>query len=173
MIWCVTNLLYFCTMDLCIRQVVIEDNAKLARIIRQVFDEFDAPHEGTVYSDPTTDDLFALFQTPKSVLWVAMMNNVPVGCCGIFPTLGLPDGCAELVKFYIARKARGKGAGQALMQQCIEWAKHNGYDQIYIESMPQFEKAVGMYEKQGFERLTHPMGNSGHFGCTIWMLKQL
>jgi len=30
-----------------------------------------------------------------------------------------------------------------------------------------------MYEKAGFRSINHPMGNSGHFGCDIWMLLDL
>jgi len=86
-------------MNYLIRPVEKEDNLRLAGIIREVFIEHSAPREGTVYSDPTTDNLYQLFRTPKSVLWVAVINNEPVGCCGIYPSEGLPGYCAELVKF--------------------------------------------------------------------------
>ncbi len=53
------------------REVKKEDNVLLAKMIRQVFKEHDAPQSGTVFSDPTTDDLFGLFRKSRSVLWVA------------------------------------------------------------------------------------------------------
>ena len=49
----------------------------------------------------------------------------------------------------------------------------HGYTEMYIESLPDFTKAVRIYEKQGFQRLKQPLGNSGHTTCNIWMLKQL
>jgi putative acetyltransferase len=58
-------------MKMIIREVLKEDNPFLARMIRRVFEEFDAPTTGTVYSDPTTDDLYGLFRESRSVLWVA------------------------------------------------------------------------------------------------------
>jgi putative acetyltransferase len=48
-----------------------------------------------------------------------------------------------------------------------------GYKRLYLESLPEFSKAVSMYEKFGFERLDKPLGSSGHTTCNIWMLKEL
>lgn len=160
-------------MNIIPRIVSAEDNVSLANMIRKVFIEHGAPQKGTVYSDPTTDHLFELFQAPKSELWVAETDGEIVGCCGIYPTEGLPENCVELVKFYLAHKARGKGIGRALMQQCVDRAKVLGFTHMYIESLPDFAKAVSIYEKQGFVRLKHPMGNSGHSGCNIWMVKEI
>ena len=156
-----------------IRKVKITDNEALANIIKAAFEEFDAPKKGTVYSDPTTDDLYSLFKKEGSVLWVAETNGLIMGCCGIFPTPGLPEGCAELVKFYLSSDARGLGVGRALMEQCTLSAKALGYTQLYIESLPQFGNAVSIYEKQGYQLLDHPLGQSGHTSCNIWMVKEL
>ena len=38
--------------------------------------------------------------------------------------------------------------------------------------MPELKQALSVYEKFGFEYLKGPMGNSGHTGCSLWMLKQ-
>lgn len=160
-------------MHIKIRTVSINDNQFLAQMIRQVFLEYDAPQQGTVYSDASTDHLFELFQKPLSHLWVAENNSQIVGCCGIYPTSGLPAGCVELVKFYITKEARGKGLGRQLMQKSIDMALSFGYTQMYIESLPEFSTAVSIYEKQGFIKLEYPLGNSGHNGCNIWMIKDL
>jgi putative acetyltransferase len=155
------------------REVKKEDNLSLARMIRKVFREHDAPESGTVFSDPTTDDLFGLFQKEGSVLWVAELDGTAAGCCGIYPTEGLEDHCAELVKYYLARSARGQGTGRKLMEKCISSARELGYRQLYLESMPHFSKAVRIYEKLGFRQLGQPLGNSGHTTCNIWMLLDL
>jgi putative acetyltransferase len=156
-----------------IREIKKEDNPHLAQLIRDVFDEHGAPHHGTVYSDLATDDLNALFSKSRSVLFVAEIDNRIYGCCGIYPTDGLDNDTAELVKFYLNPAYRSKGIGRALMEKCIEEAKSLGYKRLYIESMPQFAKAVKMYEKQGFRRISYPLGNSGHISCDIWMVKDL
>lgn len=156
-----------------IRNIESKDNEAIAKVIRTALTEFGANKPGTVYFDPTTDHLFELFQTPGAVYFIAELNGVVLGGCGIFPTEALPEGTCELVKLYLNKNARGAGLGKKLLLQCMEWAKQNGYHQVYLESMPELSKAVSMYEKVGFEKLSQALGNSGHDGCGIWMLKKL
>lgn len=159
--------------NLTIRKVKKEDNQFLAAMIRAVFKEHNAPEEGTVYSDKTTDQLAELFTTPNSMLWVAVINNEIMGCCGIFPTEELPPDTTELVKFYLPASSRGKGIGKQLLEQSIQSAMDHGYKKIYLESLPHYSKAVSIYKKSGFVNLDQPLGNSGHTTCNIWMLKEL
>jgi len=156
-----------------IRNIDLKDNEFIAKVIRTALTEFGANKPGTVYYDPTTDHLFELFQTPGSVYYVAEVDGEVVGGCGIFPTEGLPNATCELVKLYLSSTARGIGLGKKLLLQTMEWAKANGYTKVYLESMPELAKAVSIYEKVGFEKLNQSLGNSGHCGCTIWMLKKL
>lgn len=161
-------------MPVTIRNISPADNAALAAIIRNTFDEFDTvPKTGTVYSDPETDHLSDLFQAPGSAYYIAEEDGIILGGCGLFPTAGLPDGCVELVKYYLSSAARGKGLGRTLMEQTFEGARALGYKEIYLESFPDFTKAISIYEKAGFHYLDKPLGNSGHFACTVWMLKPL
>jgi len=156
-----------------IRAIAQRDNAALAGIIRSVLTEFGAAREGTVFYDPTTDDLYSLFGTPSSSYVVAEQDGIVNGGCGIFPTSGLPHGYCELVKLYLLPEARGYGTGKELINQCINTAKETGYTHMYLETMPELNMAVGLYESCGFRYLPAPMGASGHYGCNIWMLKDL
>jgi putative acetyltransferase len=155
------------------RNIEGKDNKELADLIRTVFREFRIDRPGTVYFDPTTDNLFELFRTFRSVYWIAEENGTMAGGCGIYPTPGLPEGCAELVKFYLLSQWRGKGIGRALMEKCFESARELDYKQLYLESLPELSRAVSMYLKSGFRHIPHALGNSGHFGCNIWMVKDL
>ena len=160
-------------LDITFRTIEKRDNKELAELIRSVFREFKIDKPGTVYFDPTTDNLFELFTTPGSEYWIAEENGIIVGGCGVFPTHGLPEGCAELVKLYLTATLRGKGIGRQLMEKTIASAKRIGYKELYLESLPELGKAISLYEKAGFRFIPAPMGNSGHFGCHIWMLKDL
>lgn len=160
-------------MEIKYRKVQQQDNPLLAKMIRGVIEEFDAPRIGTVYSDASTDTLFELFQEPNSVLWVAEYNGEAIGCCGIFPTEGLEKGYCELVKFYISSSVRGKGIGKELMVRSIASAKEMNFTHIYLESLPHFSKAISMYEESGFKIIEKQLGNSGHSSCNVWMLKEL
>ena len=102
-----------------------------------------------------------------------MINDEIAGGGGIFPSAGLPSDTCELVKMYLKNTARGFGIGKLLIEKCIEFATATGFKKIYIESMPELKKALGIYEKFGFRYLNGPMGNTGHFGCEVWMIKEL
>jgi putative acetyltransferase len=160
-------------LSITIRPIEQKDNKALAEVIRSVFREFKVDRPGTVYTDPTTDHLFELFQTKGSAYFVAEENGVIVGGCGFFPTDQLPKGYCELVKFFLLPQFRGKGLGLELMQNSMNLAKQTGYSHIYLESFPELAKAVSMYDRAGFKHIDHALGNSGHHACTIWMVKEL
>lgn len=159
--------------QLSIRSLAPGDDAPMALIIRAVLTEFGANKPGTVYYDPTTDQLHALFSRPGSAYWVLEAGGKLAGGGGVFPTGGLPEGCCELVKLYLLPEARGKGYGKRLMGQCFDSARKLGYTHMYLETMPELTHAMGLYERCGFGYLKGPLGNTGHFGCDLWMLKDL
>lgn len=160
-------------MSIIFRPIEEKDNKDIAEVIRNVFREFKIHTPGTVFFDPTTDNLYDLFRESGSEYWIAEEDGVIIGGCGVFPTEGLPEGCAEFVKFYLSSSHRGKGTGRQLMEKTFESAKKFGYTKLYLESLPELSKAISLYEKAGFKFVSHPMGNSGHCGCKIWMLKDL
>lgn len=74
---------------------------------------------------------------------------------------------------YLKAEARGIGLGKTLIEKSIGFAKAAGYTSVYIESMPELKKALDVYEKFGFRYLNAPLGNSGHSGCSLWMMLDL
>ncbi len=155
-----------------IRQIAEQDNAAIANVIRKTLEEFGANHEGTVYYDDITDSLYQLFSnTPGSVYYVALHQNTVVGGGGIFPSNGLPDDTCELVKMYLLPQVRGIGLGKQLIEKAIDFANATGYQNIYLETMPELKQALKTYQKFGFQYINQPMGNTGHTGCSLWMLK--
>lgn len=155
-----------------IRSIQKSDNEAIARVIRDVLTEHGVNKPGTVFTDPTTDQLFELFQTENSVYFIVEEAGEILGGCGIYPTAGLPDGCIELVKLYIDKKARGKGLGRKLMEISIDEAKKLNCKSVYLETLPELSNAVGLYQDLGFKKLEKALGNSGHFACHLWMLKE-
>lgn len=153
-----------------IRTILPSDNIHLAHIVRNTLAEFGLDRPGTVYFDDSTDHLFELFQTPRSIYYVAQQDDKLLGGAGIYPSNGLPPHICELVKMYLIPEARGLGLGKQLIGRSIDFARSAGYKQIYLETMPELKKALTVYEKFGFKYLDGPMGNTGHYGCDRWML---
>lgn len=156
-----------------LKSITKEDDAEMGKLIKSVLTEFKANKPGTAYFDESTDHLSTVFTELKSAYWVLEEAGQIVGGGGIYPTAGLPENTCELVKLYLAPETRGKGFGKLIINQCIAKAKAFGYKYVYLESMPELNQAVNLYEKLGFEYLNKPLGNTGHFGCNLWMLKQL
>jgi putative acetyltransferase len=165
--------MYLRSMDIQIRPIQPSDNKELAAIVRSTLAEFGANRPGTVYFDPTTDALFEIFQVPRSIYYVVEMEGVLAGGAGVFPSEGLPDDTGELVKMYLLPQARGKGIGKILIEKCLQFAKDAGYKKVYLETLPELKKAIQVYEKFDFKYLSGPLGNTGHFGCDIWMVREL
>lgn len=160
-------------MNILYRTITPSDNQALAAIIRSGIDSLNLPKEGTAHSDPTTDDLTLLFTHPLSDYIVVEIDGKVMGGCGIYPSTGLPEGYAELVRFFLDEKARGKGIGKSLMKACEEKARQFGFTHLYLESFPEMEAAIHLYETAGYRRLSQPIGNTGHFACNVWMEKVL
>lgn len=155
------------------RSIKDEDNKILASIIRSSIEALNLPTVGTAHSDPTTDDLYLLFTKENSGYIVLEINGEVMGGCGVYPSNGLPNQHAELVRFFLDEQVRGKGFGKILMQKSEELAKQFGYTHLYLESFPDMEAAVHLYEKFNYQRLQSPLGNTGHFSCNVYMLKEL
>jgi putative acetyltransferase len=65
------------------------------------------------------------------------------------------------------------GLGKVLIDQCLLSAKEFGFSHVYLETLPELDKAIPLYEKMGFKYLPSSLGQTGHFGCSIWMVKEL
>lgn len=159
--------------EITIRPIAAVDDVMLASIIRNSLEEFGAARPGTVYFDETTDHLFNVFKRNRSAYFVAVKNDKVIGGAGFFPTEALPDQTCELVKMYLSNEARGHGLGKILLQTCMKEARKQGYNKMYLESMPELKTAIAMYTKAGFTHIEKAIGNSGHNGCSVWMIKDL
>ena len=159
--------------DITIRTIQPGDNPGLASLVRTTLTEFGLNKPGTVYYDESTDHLYELFRKEKSMYYVAELRGEIIGGAGIYSSDGLPEEVCELVKMYLKPAARGKGLGRTLIEKCVAFAAAGGYSRIYLETMPELRKATSVYQKLGFTYLDHPMGNTGHFYCEVWMIKEL
>ena len=57
-------------MNYIIRKIEPKDNLKIAAVIRNVFEELDAPKVGTAYADPHLNTLFEVYQKDHEIYFV-------------------------------------------------------------------------------------------------------
>lgn len=159
--------------DFIIREIKPSDNQQIAKVIRDVLVEFKAPKTGTAYEDKATDEMFETYQKENASYFVIEHNNKIVGGAGFSELEGTENTICELQKMYFLPIIRGKSLGSKLISKCLEKAKALGYKSCYLETMPYMEAARTLYKKNGFTNLDKPMGNTGHYSCNVWMLKEL
>ena len=159
--------------DFIIREIKPNDNQQIAKVIRNVLTEFGAPKVGTAYEDKATDEMFETYQKNKTAYYVVEYQQKIVGGVGFADLPGFENLICELQKMYFLPIARGKGLGSKLISFCLSKAKEQGFKQCYLETMPYMDAARALYAKNGFINLEKPMGNTGHYSCNVWMLKNL
>ena len=156
-----------------IREIRPEENAEVAQVIRKVLVEIGVPKVGTAYADKALDHMYENYDVPRADYFLIVEEGKIRGCAGIAQLENYKGNVCELQKMYFLEEARGKGLGTQMMQICLNRAKEYGYEKVYIETMPYMKAAQKLYTKSGFYYIDAPMGDTGHYSCSVWMLKSL
>ncbi|MBD0849123.1 GNAT family N-acetyltransferase [Maribacter arenosus] len=156
-----------------IREIEPEDNLEVATVIRKVLIDLGVPKVGTAYADEALDHMYQNYDVPKATYFVIEDKARIIGCAGVAQLEHYIGNVCELQKMYFLEEARGRGLGAKMMQICLDRARQFGYEKCYLETMPYMKAAQKLYLQSGFEYIDKPMGDTGHFSCPVWMLKQL
>ena len=156
-----------------IREIKLEDNSAIKQVIKDIFPEFNMPMFGTAYEDHEIANMFESFQGEKEIYFVIEDGGTVVGGGGIKPLKDFENDVCELQKMYFSPTIRGKGLGKKMFNTCMQAAKDFGYKKCYLESASQLKVAIHIYENNGFKHLDKPLGNTGHYSCGVWMIKDL
>ena len=171
---------------LSLRPISPSDNAAMASVIRTVMPEFSCVGEGFSINDPEVDDMAAAYAADNAAFFVVehevggdagagegFSGATVLGGAGFAPLSGGDGTVCELRKMYILREGRGLGGGRLLMDACIEGARAAGYEKMYLETVTAMTDAAAVYEKYGFQPLAWPLGDTGHGGCDVYMVREL
>lgn len=159
--------------NIIIREIRKKDDVQIAQVIRSVLIDLGVPKVGTAYADSSLDRMTETYESEKAAYFVVEDNERIIGGAGIAPLENFDGNVCELQKMYFLSEARGKGLGTAMMDKCLTKAKEFGYEQCYLETMPYMMDAKKLYAKVGFKSLDGPLGDTGHYSCNVWMLKDL
>jgi putative acetyltransferase len=156
-----------------VRLIQKQDNAQVARLIRNVMTEFRAVGEGYSIGDPEVDDIHGSYRTKRSCYYVIALDNKMVGCGGIGPLAGADKFTCELRKMFFLPETRGIGLGRRLLLLLMDEARKRDYRKCYLETLDRMWRANELYQKNGFQLLEEPIGNTGHGSCDRWYLLNL
>jgi putative acetyltransferase len=110
---------------------------------------------------------------------VARLDGRPIGCGALRSVRDrelvreLGRGVGELKRMYVAREARGKGIGRALLDRLEGEARTLGLTQLVLETGTRQVEAIALYRRAGFKEIP-PYGEYAASSTTsVCMAKEL
>jgi DNA-binding MarR family transcriptional regulator/GNAT superfamily N-acetyltransferase len=82
--------------------------------------------------------------------WIAEMDGEPVGC--VF-AVEQSRSVAKLRLLLVEPKARGRGLGKRLVEECIAFARAKGYRRLVLWTQSNLAAARAIYRKTGFRKI--------------------
>jgi ribosomal protein S18 acetylase RimI-like enzyme len=107
------------------------------------------------------DALPGLYGPPGGELLLAKRGDHVLGCIALKPLD--PPHTAEIKRLFVREQARGLGVGKALIAAAIEAAQRLGYREIKLDTLPQMQSAIALYEQCGFAPIA-PYGSHPYPG---------
>ncbi len=125
-----------------------DDVPGVVGLIGRVYEEY-----GFVY-DPAVEvpdllDFAAHYQPPRGAFFVLWQGPRLAGSIGV-ERVGADS--AELHRLYLDRDLRGRGLGQALVEEVVAWCRARAIRRLVLWSDTRFERAHRLYERMGFQR---------------------
>jgi GNAT superfamily N-acetyltransferase len=104
---------------------------------------------------PDLRNIPGFYQKDKGNFWLAVTGNTVVGTIAL---LDIDNNQGALRKMFVSENYRGRqhGVGQALLDKLLEWAKQNGFSEIYLGTTEKFIAAHRFYEKNNFKQVDIP-----------------
>ena len=96
------------------------------------------------------DDFLSDHDPTAEAGWIAADGNILLG--SIFCVRGGPQ-TAKLRLFYVVPEARGTGVAQALLDQCLGFARAAGYADMTLWTHESHKAAGAIYRRNGFARV--------------------
>ena len=166
-----------------VRHASPSDAELIADLSRQTFYETYASYNTKEDMDKFMNEQFtrqALMkevETPGNIFLLAYSDNEVKGYVrmreGKTPSELDNLNIIEIARIYACTNAIGKGIGSILMQKCIEVAKENEKQIIWLSVWPKNQRAVDFYIKWGFEKFAEQIFILGNDVQRDWLMKKV
>ena len=98
------------------------------------------------------ENLYSIYNLAGHTMLIAHSEGSPIGAAGVGPLHGLSpsEHIAEIRDIVVQSKYRNRGIGALLVKACIDFAKTQGYQTLYLETTPPMKTAKRLFERLGF-----------------------
>jgi ribosomal protein S18 acetylase RimI-like enzyme len=128
-----------------------------ARLFEQAFGDANEPSDMTAYLSNafSITAQSAELADEHCVIWIAEDANETAIGYALLNHGGSANGVvgeatAEVQRIYVDRASHGRGAGDALMQMCVEQARAWECDVLWLGVWEENPRAIAFYKKNGF-----------------------
>jgi DNA-binding MarR family transcriptional regulator/N-acetylglutamate synthase-like GNAT family acetyltransferase len=94
-------------------------------------------------------DFIENFDAARERCWIAEIDGIPVGSVFVVKA---SKGVAKLRLLIVDPGARGRGLGRRLVEECIAFARANGYRKLVLWTQSNLAAARAIYRSAGFRR---------------------
>lgn len=155
-----------------IKPAKVQDAAVLSEIARltflQTFESSNSKDDISLYLKNTfsEDKQKAEIQDPKRIIEIAWDQKDAIGFLHLYDGDVDPSVTGkkpiELLRLYLDSRFHGQGAGQLMMDRCLEIARTKGYQTLWLGVWEHNLKAQKFYQKYGFKKVGEHLFDLGH-----------
>jgi putative acetyltransferase len=112
--------------------------------------------------------LLGYLSDPRSAIWVAYCDGVPMGCILYHPLPQLHAG--EMKRLYVRKEYRGLGVARQLLHTLEHFAREQQIAWLYLDTKDDLTNAIAFYRRHGYQSCTRYNDNPQ---ATVFMRKRL
>lgn len=126
-----------------------EAGALVRRILEEEFSQ-----ALTLCEDADLDDMAGAYGGTGRAAWVALSDGHVVGTVAVNET---PDGSANVKRFYVEKRCRGRGVGKALHDVADAWIEREGYQHVVLTTTEPMSAAREFYRRRGYQEVSRAL----------------
>lgn len=176
------NILHTMDESITIRVATLDDVEAIVslgiRTFRDTFDDVNTPENMMQYVNETftIKRIGTEILEPGSKFFLAEQESEVIGYARVRSSekpVGVGEGKAiEIERLYADKKFLGKRVGYLLMSECMQYARDNNYQWVWLGVWENNERAIAFYKRWGFERFSEHVFMLGSDAQTDWLMKK-
>jgi putative acetyltransferase len=150
-----------------IRRAELADASAISEVLHQSFVEFRSLYTNGGFAATAISAEQIVSRMREGPVWLAHHEDAILGTAAAVAK----DKSIYIRGMAVLPRARGSGVGAQLLQHIETWARHEGYNRLFLSTTPFLDSAIRLYERFGFCRTGPELGDL--FGTPIFTMEKL